>query len=256
MMRIMTTTVDMTTIKSILKTGAFCFGFLILSCEANDKLSAEEIVERSCEQHGGLDNWRAVKSLSFDKSTRLYHPDGSVESDVNQNQVMTFSPRRTIKINSIDASKVSMVLDESFVRKRIDGQLITDSLELERTRRSLLAAEYVIKQPFALLDDGVELSLEDEEIIDGKSYHVISVKYEGDRDDSDKWSYYFNKDDYTLSFNKVVLKDHTSWIENLTYDEDSGFKFNSRRKSYRLNEKGEKTFLRAEYYYRNFEVLK
>ncbi|MBT8258388.1 MAG: hypothetical protein KJO49_07945 [Bacteroidia bacterium] len=245
----------MITIKSIMKTGVICFGFLFFTaCKTNDNLTAVQIVERSCEAHGGLNNWKNIKSLSFDKSTRLYNADGSIESDVDQHQLITFSPGRTIRINSIDSSKMSLFLNEGVVQKQLNGQLVNDSTELEKAKRAMLAAEYVIKQPFALLDKGVELTLEGEEDIEGKTYYAISVAYENDGPDADKWTYYFNKNDYTLSYNKVVLADHSSWVENLTYDTNTDFKFNARRKSYRLNEKGEKTYLRAEYYYRNYKT--
>ena len=63
-----------------------------------------------------------------------------------------------------------------------------------------------------------------------------------------------NAQTYDLVANKVILSDHTSWIENLTYDTSTGLKFNEKRKSYRLNKQGEKTYLRAEYFYSNYSV--
>ncbi len=256
MKSLMMTIAGIITIKSHIKTGVLGFGFLFLfNCEANSNLTAKEIVEKSCEVHGGIDKWGSIKSLSFDKSTRLYLEDGTVESDLNQNQVITFKPRYTIKIRSLDDSKISMVYDEGYIRKRVDGQLVTDSLELLRARNSLMAAEYVIKQPFALLDEGVELQLLGVKKIKDREYYEIRVSYPDEKPDSDKWFYYFDKEDLTFSFNKVELSDHTSWVENQSFDESTDFKFYSRRKSYRLNAEGEKTFLRAEYYYRNFKVI-
>ena len=65
----------------------------------------------------------------------------------------------------------------------------------------------------------------------------------------------FDTETYEVVANKVVLKDHTSWVENLSFNSETDFKFNAKRKSYRLNEAGEKTYLRAEYYYSNFSVI-
>ena len=54
--------------------------------------------------------------------------------------------------------------------------------------------------------------------------------------------------------NKVIIKDHTSLVENNTFDTTTGFIFNQSRKSYRLNDKGDKTYVRATYFYDNFKI--
>jgi hypothetical protein len=54
--------------------------------------------------------------------------------------------------------------------------------------------------------------------------------------------------------NKVILKDHTSLVENITFDTSTDFIFNQSRKSYRLNDTGDKIYLRATYFYDNFKT--
>ncbi|MBT8288486.1 MAG: hypothetical protein KJO00_10735 [Bacteroidia bacterium] len=248
-------TAAMIMIKKILLTGVSCFGFLLLlNCEQS-RLTASEIVTNACEAHGGLDKWQQLKTLEFNKSTALFFDDGSVESDVNQSQSFTFSSKPNYRIAfKQDTSTISLIYDNGFVHKRVNGFVESDSTQLESAKSSLMAALYVISQPFALLDDAVELTRVDDLEIDGKSLYAVRARYPDDGPDSDKWTYYFDQNDFTLLFNKVELTDHTSWIENLTFDDYTGIKFNAHRTSYRLDEDGNKTYLRAEYYYRNFKA--
>jgi hypothetical protein len=59
---------------------------------------------------------------------------------------------------------------------------------------------------------------------------------------------------FKMVANKVILKDHTSLVENSTFDRTTDFIFNQSRKSYRLNDNGDKMYLRATYFYDNFKT--
>ena len=219
------------------------------------KLSGRDIVERSCRAHGGMDYWNRMNTIEFTKSTKLLFSDGSIESDMIQKQSFTFYPRHVYKIGyEIDSSRVSLIYDQGFIHKRVNGFPVNDSLEIASARSALLAAQFVVSQPFALLNEGVQLNRIEDYDSEGKTYYAVEATYPGDGPDSDKWTYYFDRDNFILTYNKVVLTDHTSWVENLQFDETTGMKFNAHRKSYRLNEKGEKTYLRAEYFYTDFKV--
>lgn len=54
--------------------------------------------------------------------------------------------------------------------------------------------------------------------------------------------------------NEIQLKDHRSLVYNLSFEEVEGFKLHGKRESWRVNEKGEKLFLRAEYVYLEYEI--
>jgi len=69
-------------------------------------------------------------------------------------------------------------------------------------------------------------------------------------------TYIIDENTFKVVANKMELKDHTSLVENLTYNTSTDFTFNVHRKSYRLNEAGEKTCLRGEYFYSNYEIQK
>jgi hypothetical protein len=56
--------------------------------------------------------------------------------------------------------------------------------------------------------------------------------------------------------NEVQLKDHRSLVYDLSEEEVSGLKLNGTRESWRVNEKGERLFLRAEYRYSEYQIEK
>jgi len=244
----------------VYKTKVLRFGFFIMtslvfiSCQ--DKvLSVRQIVEKSIEAHGGLDSWNNVKQFSFDKETTLFYEDGSLELKTDQFQLFRLQPSLFGKIEwEHDANDIVITYDNK-VSKSINDSIITSSDELEKAKNSFFAAQYVIVQPFALLDEDVELTLKGQVDLGERKAYEVSVKYANDTELSNKWSYFFDTQTFEVIANKVELSDHTSWVENLTFDTTSEFKFNAHRKSYRLNNAGEKTYLRAEYYYSNFEVV-
>lgn len=251
----------MKSINRYLKTEVISFGFFIaiaspfFSCQV-EQLTAKQIIEKAVEAHGGLASWNNIEQLSFDKETTLFNEDGSIEIKTDQFQLFRTKPKLFGKIEwENNGEDIVIVYDNEQVSKTINDSIITSEEELIKAKNSFFAAQYVIVQPFALLDDNVELKLNGVENIEGKNVYSILVKYENDTEDSNKWTYYIDTNTFEVLFNKVELSDHTSWVENLTFDTETGFKFYSHRKSYRLNDKGEKTYLRAEYFYSNFSVI-
>lgn len=247
--------------KTQTKTKVNYFGFFILYCFlffgcATKELTARQIVEKSVEVHGSIDSWRNVKELSFDKETTLFLEDGSVEEKTDQFQLFRLQPSLFGKIEwEDDNNDVVVIYDSEKTSKTINDSVISSSDELEKAKNSFFAAQYVIVQPFALLDEGVELALKGQVDLGDKKAYEIGVKYVNDTDTSNKWSYFFDTESFEVIANKVELSDHTSWVDNLTFDTTSEFIFNAHRKSYRLNKAGEKTYLRAEYNYSNYKVI-
>ena len=88
---------DIVTNLKYYKTEVMRFGFfMLLSCTffncQKEALSAKQIIKKSIEVHGGIDNWKNIKQLSFDKQTVLYHEDGSVELKTDQFQLFKLQP--------------------------------------------------------------------------------------------------------------------------------------------------------------------
>lgn len=243
------------------KTGVYGFGFFMLlsvffwSCK-NESLTAKQIVEQTVEAHGGLDNWKNIKQLSFDKKVTLFSENGAVERETNQFQLFQWQ-KPFGKIEWEESGVSQMILFENKTIKKIENDSIISSPSvIDNAKRAFFASEFVIKQPYDLLNENVILTREKDTVINTKSYYIISVSYKNEAKDADRWHYVIDKESSEIFANKVVLKDHTSWVENLTFDTETNFKFNAHRKSYRLNAAGEKTYLRAEYFYQDFSIIK
>ena len=254
--KIMTNMKAMITTKAYLRAGVLCFGFLMfLGCQSDSKLSAEAIIEKTIQAHGGIEKWQDVKQLSFDKSVTLFNEDGSTEISTDQFQLFRFGEKLFVKLEwEQEGNDMQIIYENDKVTKMVNDSIVTNEAELARAENAVFAAHYVVCQPFDLLKSGATLTLDETITHNGKECYVIKVNYPGDDEDADQWYYIIDPDSFEVVANQVVLTDHTSWVENLTYDDQTDFQFNSHRKSYRLNEVGEKTYLRAEYFYENYSV--
>lgn len=242
------------------KTEVICFGFFmcltlsLLSCN-DEELSADTIIENTVKAYGGEDKWSSIKQLSFDKKVTLFLKDGTVERGSDQFQLFQFNHgfgKIEWEENEIEHQ---ILFENNKINKKENDSSLTSQNELYRAERAFFASEFVIKQPFDLLREDVILTREADTLINNKACYMLSVAYKDEAPDADRWHYVIDKESFSIVANKVVLKDHTSWVENLTFDTETDFKFNAHRKSYRLNEKGEKTYLRAEYFYSNYSVI-
>ena len=212
----------------------------MFSCQT-EQLTAEQIIEKAVEAHGGMETWNNIEQLSFDKETTLFNEDGTVEVKTDQFQLFRPRPKLFGKIEwENEGEDIVIVYDNNKVSKSINDSIITSEEELANVESTFFAAQYVIVQPFALLNDNAQLKLNGIENFEGKNVYSISVKYENDTETSNKWTYFIDTNTFEVLFNKVELADHTSWVKNLTFDTETDFKFYSHRKSYRLNEKGGK----------------
>ena len=249
---------DIILTKQFIKTGVLCFGFFILyGCQNKQKLTAENIIQRSIDAHGGLEKWNSIEALEFDKKTTLFLEDGSIEIATDQHQYFTLRPEVKGSIQDLNydgMSRFDYKRNSIWVVENDSVRPVEEPSELMKIENSFFAAYYVACKPFDLLNKNSKLSYSEDKEVNGKLCHIVEVSYEGDTSDADKWSYLIDSETFEVLANKVVLKDHTSWVENLRFDTSTGFKFNAHRKSYRLNAQGQKTYLRAEYFYSNFKV--
>ncbi|MCF6294892.1 MAG: hypothetical protein L3J25_04300 [Flavobacteriaceae bacterium] len=240
--------------KTKLRLGFFVLlSLALLSCK--EKLTGLQIIEKSIEAHGGIESWRKIKQLSFDKETTLFNEDSSVELRTEQFQLFQFGTKLFGKIEwQNNGNNISIMYDGEKISKSINDSVVDSKSELEKASNAFWAVYYVACKPFDLIDENADLLLVGETDLEGKRCYVVDVLYKNDTAESDRWSYIIDAETFKVVANKVVLKDHTSWVENLTFDTSTPLIFNAHRKSYRLNEAGEKTYLRAEYFYKNFKV--
>jgi len=218
---------------------------------------AKEVILKSIERHGGLAKWQAKKKLNYTKDFALFTSDGSQESFTKQKHDYNFKiDEFLIRTETKDKTILLKKFEDLFV-KTVNGEESTDPQE--KHQKSFNTSMYVVSMPFKLLDPGVDLKYEGTEKIDsGKETHVIKAVYDTGKNKNhstdDTWWYYFDIEDYTLVANKVITHDHSAIVDNLSFIESGGILFNGHRKSYRLDSLGKKDYLRAEYFYENYQL--
>jgi len=220
---------------------------LTLSCEA--ELSPETIIQKSLEEaHGGKQRWEKPKVLIYEKTTILYDSLGTIESQKKQLFHNTLQPKFTSKVtweeNGIqkraffDGKKTSLFFDEIPQ---------TDAKVIEKAHKEIIGAQYVLWQPYKLLDDEVSLTLENKvRLEDGYKAYRIKAAYP----DSDaEWWYYFDTSSFLLKENLVKHGTTFSQIKNIKHEEETGLRLHKERKSFLVDVLKNQKYLRAHYFY-------
>ena len=241
--------------KSFLQIICLLFVFnLFYSCQKKE-LTANAILLRSSEAHGGFDTWKTIDTISYHKKTTLYTKDGFKQKETNQYQSFYFG-------NSING-QISIVGIDTTVYQQQNGKyhkLIGDSLvsltdiEKQSIKNSFKSAFYVVSQPFNLIESSALLSYEKDTIIEGNKTHIVNVSYKNDTKDSDSWTYFFDALTFRIVSCKVYHSLTTSYIKNTKYDFKTDFVFNAERESFLLKKDGTKDYLRAAYFYSDFSI--
>lgn len=219
----------------------------------------KEVLSKALDAMGGYDNWNNIKSLQFDKKTNLYEASGAVEKATDQKHTYTFHPTNKVNISWKEGDVVNeMLMEKGQVKKLKNGQVDTTA-KSSSLKNSIYASTFVIGIPFKLLDEGAELSYEGTKVIaNGKKVHVVKAVYNPTtykaHTKADIWWHYFDEQNYQQVGYTVQLHDHTSYVENLSFDRVGGFLFTTSRKSWRVDDNGNKEYIRATYEYSNYEV--
>jgi hypothetical protein len=228
-------------------------GWMLGSCTSSSEKQAKELLQKSIVAHEKGDSWANISTIKFRKWTRLLNEDGSVESETDQWNEFRIKPFFEGKIYwTKDSLAHVSTWDGSKMTYLMGGNEVLNADFLAQKKKDLDAAFYALAQPWKLLDEGASLSIEAQKTLEnGKLVDVILVDY---GPDSDIWWYYFDPVTHLMMGNEVQLKDHRSLIYNGTFDESSGMLLHGDRESYRVNEQGEKLYLRAEYRYSDYEL--
>jgi len=219
---------------------------------------ATNIVLNAIETAGGMERWRNIKELTFNKDFQLLDSLGSIEKDFRQIHTYKYNPVQ-IHIKSIEnGDTIITEFGNNQYKRTINGRIVEASQE--SLAKSVNTSTYVIGIPFKLLDPGSVLRYEGGALLNGEHpVDIVSATYDADHNanhsTSDIWKYYFNKENNRVVANWVKASDHYSLVENLTYEEAGGLLFNGKRVSYRVDESGKKQYLRASYKYYNYKVV-
>jgi len=186
------------------KSPKIYFGLFILAlafnCSGTDEEKGAALVKDSIKAHGSMIAFNELKSVTFNKTTRLFEADGSIESEITQKQSFQLQPEFLTEIEwEKDSQSHKIFYDGVKAIKTINGEVITDSVEVLKSENAAKAASYVFFQPFKLQTDNTVLVYEgDTELDDSTSVSKIKVRYK-DTNSTDKWTYYFDEDDVLVA---------------------------------------------------------
>ncbi len=225
----------------------------LFSCGTSPEKEALSLIKRSVEAHGGAEAWEKITSLKFKKSTRLNREDGSVESEMDQLIEFRFKPRLEGEITwEKDSIKHVLSWDGVQMRYFMGENEVRNPAFLASKKKDFDAAYYTLSQPWGLLGDGATLTYEGQKTLEnGKTVESVRVDY---GPDTDVWFYYFDPNSAVMVGNEVHAKDHRSLIYDLGFVEHGGIKLHGQRDSWRIDERGNRLFLRAEYVYSDYEI--
>ena len=222
--------------------------------------SLDDVLARAYHSAGGLDQYYALKQVSYTKRSVLYLQIGSVESDVEQRHHYSLQPSLSGDIQwTADSSTHLIRYADGEADKLVNDNVLT--AEAGSAKNAFLSAYYVLFIPFKLADPGVILTLEGVDTLEsGLVVDVVKAAYEPaeheNHSTSDTWWYYF---DHKSGRNVGAMVHHPptyALIENIEMTDDHGLRFNTYRRSYRCDASRNKEFLRAEFWYSDYEVHK
>ncbi len=225
---------------------------LLIGCTTKTP-TADTILEEAIQAHGGWEAWQETLSISFEKTSILYFPDGSVESEVTQSQSFQWKPNfnGSIRWTSEDGD-IHIKYDGINVHKTINDSVVTDQKELEAAKKSVLGAEYVAFLPFKLKDEKAQLTFVRETMFGNEEVYELSLTYKDQTERDDQWTLYFHKQNKTLYGYDVKHKNRISRIFMKGFDQSAGLRLDTKRESYFLDSLGNRDYLRARFYYRDF----
>jgi hypothetical protein len=217
----------------------------------------KKVLQKAFAANGGYDNYLNLKSISYKKRTKLFLPDGSVESDITQYHEYTVSPELSATIFWMkDGQRHSIKYENGVGQKYIDGELLADGSKSATS--SFLSAHYVLFMPYKLADDHVQLTYDGQDEIAGSTVDIIKAVYSpADHDNhstNDTWWYYFDADSGAYVASMVYHEPTYALIENTRQNTDLPLVMNTYRISHRVDGDGNKEYVRGEFYYEDYEM--
>lgn len=216
-----------------------------------------DILRSAIDKAGGIETWRNLKEIRYRKHSILYLSDSSIESEVIQEHVYNMSPEFAADITWESEGESHLLRYTKDLTQKFVNDTLQDANE-ESLRQSVMSAIYVLGMPFKLLDPGVQLTYKGETDVDGTRAHAIEARYSSEDNDNhstdDLWWYYFDVRDYAFIGALVYHAPTYALIRNLKFDESTAIKFHAHRKSYRTDSLRNKEYLRAQFWYSDYQI--
>ena len=223
-------------------------GLSLTGCESEDP-SADFILQKSLEAHGGRERWKKIKCIRYRKTTTFYDPTGVIEKKNVQQITHQWRPKKTEMIWENEGKPYRALKDPTGISLYKEGILQKDSLLLAQANTNLKAALYVYWQPFNLLENKAQRNyLGIQKILDSISVHAVQIRYSEEKN-ADVWTYFFDTQNYRLCAAQVLHNKRISLIVNEAVESETGLFLNHKRKSYFLDTLGKIKYLRAAYSY-------
>ena len=230
------------------------FGLLLLlsllltGCESEEP-SADFILQKSLEAHGGIERWKKMKCIRYLKTTTFYDPTGVIEKKSVQHITHQWRPKQMEMIWENEGKSYRALKDTTGILLYKEGILQKDSLLLAQADTNLKAALYVYWQPFKLLEEKAQKNyLGIQKLLDSISVHALQIRYSEEKN-ADVWTYFFDTQNYRLCAAQVLHNERISLIVNEAVESETGLFLNHKRKSYFLDSVGKIKHLRAAYSY-------
>lgn len=217
-------------------------------------MTAEMIIENSLEKaHGGKENWEKLNYIFYEKIITLYDSLGVIESRKTQHIQTLLKPDFYSEMFSNDGSvhKHVILKDEQLILY-INDEPQVDSEKIEKAYKEMMAAHFVLWQPYKLLTDDVDLTLEGKvHLEDNSEAYKIKAVYPNSEN---IWWYYFDVETYLLKENIVKHGATYSQIKNIEHEDHTGFRMHQKRESYTIDSIHNQKYLRASYQYNITEL--
>ena len=229
--------------------GLWGLCILLLSCTPKS-ITAEEIIDRCVEAHGGWTRFQDVKNWSLLKTTTRYDSLGIQASRTQQFQTFSSSPS-SISIQYTEGKNTIHLRSEAgTITKFVNDSLITDQEGITQTKSALFAARFVFFQPFLLKEAFAKKKYLGKRKFLEEEAHAVQIRYP---DSEDVWTFYFDADQFDL-LGYLVL--HNQRYSVIVFDEMQvveGLKFSSKRSSYFTNATLDDLQLTGKYLYEDLK---
>lgn len=219
---------------------------------------AKALIQAAIAHAGGLDNWQSIKELSYQKSFQLFDEEGALQQSVEQEHTYTYAPDLHLAIKAVEGKDTLFsAYKNGLYRRRKNGQWLTNVDQADQ-EKAMNAATFVVGLPFKLLDSGIRIRyIGPDTLYDGRKVEAITAHYDALSQDkhqsSEPWIFYFAMEEPILLANLVDVGDHFSLVENLSFQRVGGILWPQQRKSYRANAAGDTLYLRATYWYDDWQ---
>ncbi len=214
------------------------------------------VLKQAIDWSGGIEAWRGLDSIKYHKHSKLFLEDSTLENEMKQSHAYAMKPNFSARISwdkGSDRHLITYGLGQA--QKQVNGRETDSGKKVEE---SVFSALYVLGMPFKLLDAGVNLTYQGMEEVRGVQAHVIKATYDPQENDNhsttDVWWYYFNEATGEFLGCMVHHPPTYAYIENQAFHTIGGIKMHAHRRSYRSDSARNIAFLRAEFWYDNYEL--